>query len=40
MLQARAEAFHFVGVEVRGDVMTVTAVSADGGVLDRFEIQR
>lgn len=40
MLAGYAEAFHFVGVEVRGRTLTATAVSAEGEVLDRFEIER
>lgn len=40
MLADHAEEHHFVGVEVTGRTMTVTAVSATGEVLDRFEIRR
>lgn len=39
-LRAAAVAYHFVGVEVRGRTMTVTAVGADDRVLDRLTITR
>lgn len=37
-LEASADVFHFVGVEVEGATMELTAVSADGEVLDRAVI--
>ncbi len=40
ILDAAAEEHHFVGVEVSGGTMTVTAVATDGEVLDRVEITR
>jgi hypothetical protein len=38
--QATAQRNHFVGVEIRGATMTLTAVAADGSVLDRATITR
>lgn len=40
LLDAHAEEFHFVGIEIRGEILTGTAVSVSGDVLDRFEVRR